>query len=149
MPDDNAQTPRTSSPSQTPSASRTSQVEIVRRFYGAKGDREVIRSVVAPDAEWDVVEAFPKGGVYQGLDRILDDFFGFLSDFREFQVIGDEYFEAEDRVIVLGRYVGVTNGGAAVTSRFAHVFTLRNGQITRLQQTCDTLPIARALEGRD
>ncbi|MFE0461574.1 nuclear transport factor 2 family protein [Kitasatospora sp. NPDC058965] len=37
--------------------------------------------------------------------------------------------------------------GAPVASRFAHFFTLSGGRITRLRQTSDTLPIARALAG--
>ncbi|MFD8749938.1 nuclear transport factor 2 family protein [Kitasatospora sp. NPDC059577] len=122
------------------------QVDVVRRFYGARGDLEVIRSVVAEDARWDVTEGFPRGGVYEGLDRILGDFFPFLADFREFGCVGDAYYEDGDQVIVLGRYVGRTAGGVPVTSRFAHFFTLRDGRITQLRQTSDTLPIARALE---
>ncbi|MFF7754977.1 nuclear transport factor 2 family protein [Streptomyces sp. NPDC007971] len=122
------------------------QIDVVRSFYDAKGDPAVIRSLVAPDAQWDVTEGFPNGGVYDGLSSILDDFFGFLSLFSSFRAVAEEFHEAGDRVITLGRYVGVTHGGRDVTSRFAHFFTLRNGMIVRLQQTSDTLPIARALE---
>ncbi|KJS59500.1 nuclear transport factor 2 family protein [Streptomyces rubellomurinus] len=121
------------------------QIDTVRRFYDAKGDLDVIRSVVAQEARWDVAEGFPRGGVYEGLDRIIADFFPFLADFREFRCLGDAYFETGDEVIVLGRYVGVTTGGEPVESRFAHFFTLRDGRIVRLRQTSDTLPIARAL----
>ncbi|MER5547332.1 nuclear transport factor 2 family protein [Streptomyces sp. NPDC001118] len=124
----------------------SSQIDVVRRYYSAKGDPQVIRSVVAPDAEWDVVEGFPNGGVYRGLDSVLGDFFGFLTHFTEFQVVSEEFFEDGDHVVVLGRYEGITTAGTAVTSRFAHVFTLRDSRIVRLRQTCDTLPIARALE---
>ncbi|GHE12830.1 nuclear transport factor 2 family protein [Streptomyces alanosinicus] len=126
--------------------SDSSQIEIVRRYYGAKGDPQVIRSVVAADAEWDVVEGFPNGGVYRGLDSILGDFFGFLVHFNEFQVVSEEFFEDGDHVIVLGRYEGTTAAGTAVSSRFVHVFTLRDSRIVRLRQTCDTLPLARALD---
>ncbi|GAA2822685.1 nuclear transport factor 2 family protein [Kitasatospora sp. CM 4170] len=122
------------------------QVAAVRRYYGAKGDLDVIRSVVAEDARWDVADGFPRGGVYDGLDRIVGDFFPFLADFREFECVGDAYYEDGDHVIVLGRYLGVTTAGKPVTSRFAHFFTLRDGRITQLRQTSDTLPIARALE---
>ncbi|WP_053654813.1 nuclear transport factor 2 family protein [Streptomyces sp. MMG1121] len=123
----------------------SSQIDVVRRYYSAKGDPQVIRSVVASGAEWDVVEGFPNGGVYRGLDSILGDFFEFLAHFTEFQVVSEEFFEDGGHVIVLGRYEGITTAGTAVTSRFAHVFTLRDSRIVRLQQTCDTLPIARAL----
>ena len=122
------------------------QVAIVRRFYDAKGDLEVIRSVVAADAQWDVVESFPRGGVYDGLDSIIDDFFPFFGEFSEFRAVADEFFEDGDHVITLGRYLGTTQSGNATTSRFAHFFTLRDGKIARLQQTSDTLPMARALE---
>ncbi|WP_042378287.1 nuclear transport factor 2 family protein [Streptacidiphilus melanogenes] len=122
------------------------QIDAVRRFYDARGDLEVIRSVVAEDAQWDIAEGFPRGGVYEGLDRIVGEFFGFLADFEQFACLGDEFYEDGDHVVVLGRYVGVTTKGAAVTSRFAHFFTLRDGRITRLRQTSDTVPIARALD---
>ncbi|MEV7027442.1 nuclear transport factor 2 family protein [Kitasatospora sp. NPDC093558] len=122
------------------------QIDVVRRFYDARGDLDVIRSCVAEDARWDVTEGFPNGGVYDGLDRIVGDFFPFLADFSEFQCIGDAFYEDGDQVIVLGRYLGTTTKGRQVTSRFAHFFTLHAGRITQLRQTSDTLPIARALE---
>ena len=124
----------------------SSQTDIVRRFYDAKGDVEVIRSVVADDAQWDVVDGFPMGGIYNGLDSIITDFFGFFALFAEFRAVADEFFQDGDHVITLGRYVGVTSGGKPVTSRFAHFFTVRDGRIVRLQQTSDTLPIATALQ---
>ncbi|WP_181798995.1 nuclear transport factor 2 family protein [Kitasatospora acidiphila] len=124
----------------------SAQIDVVRRFYGAKGDLDVIRSVVAEDARWDIAEGFPNGGVHQGLDRIIGDFFPFLADFEEFRCVGDAFFEDGDHVIVLGRYLGTTTGGKAVSSRFAHVFTVRAGKISQLRQTSDTLPIARALD---
>ncbi|GAA1878999.1 nuclear transport factor 2 family protein [Streptantibioticus ferralitis] len=122
------------------------QIDVVRRFYNAKGDLEVIRSVVADEAQWDVAEGFPNGGVYDGLEHIVNDFFRFLGDFQEFRCVGDEFYEDEDHVIVLGRYIGITAKGNDFASRFAHFFTLRAGKITQLRQTSDTLPIARALE---
>lgn len=125
--------------------SESPQVATVRRFYDAKGDLEVIRSLVAPDAQWDVVEGFPRGGVYDGLDSIIGDFFGFFADFAEFHATADEFYEDRDHVITLGRYTGVTHNGNALTSRFAHFFTLRDGKIIRLRQTSDTVPIDRAL----
>ncbi|MDF3294295.1 nuclear transport factor 2 family protein [Streptomyces silvisoli] len=126
--------------------SDSSQINVVRRFYDAKGDLEVIRSVVAEDARWDVAEGFPNGGVYDGLERIVNGFFPFLGAFQEFRCVGDEFYEDGGHVIVLGRYIGTTVKGNGVVSRFAHFFTLREGKITQLRQTSDTLPIARALE---
>ena len=98
------------------------------------------------DIEYDIAEGFPNGGVYRGLDTTFNEFFPFLADFDEFYAEGDEYFESGDHVIALGRYVGVTKKGRRMQSRFAHFWTIRDGKVVRLQQTADTLLIARALE---
>jgi len=124
----------------------SSQVSVIRKLYDAKGDPAVINSVLAPDVQWDVTEGFPHGGIYNGLASTLNDFFGPLyTDFAEFGATGDEFFEDGDHVIALGHYSGLTKTGKRVTARFAHFWTLRDGKIVRLQQTADTVPLARAL----
>ena len=124
--------------------SDTSQIALIRKLYGARGNVNVFKSLLADDLEYDIAEGFPNGGVYRGIEGV-SDFFTFLADFDEFYAKGDEYFESGDHVIVLGRYFGVTKKGRRVQSRFAHFWTLRDGKIGRLQQTGDTLLIAQAL----
>ena len=53
-------------------------VSVVRRLYQARGNPEVISQVLASDVRWEVVDGFPYGGVYEGLDSVLRDFFGRL-----------------------------------------------------------------------
>ena len=125
--------------------SDTSQIALIRKLYAAMGDVNSFKSLLADDAEWDITEGFPNGGVYRGLDTTFNEFFPFLADFAEFYAEGDEYFESGDHVIVLGRYFGVTKKGRRVEARFAHFWTLRDGKVGRLQQTADTLLIAQAL----
>jgi hypothetical protein len=127
--------------------SESPHVAVVRRLYEARGNPEVIRQVLAPDIRWEVVEGFPYGGVYVGLDKVLDDFFGRLfQDFEGFVAVGSEFFESGDRVIALGNYTGRAKGtGKEFTARFAHVWTLRDGRIIRLQQCADTVQVTRAL----
>src|SRR6516162_8038131 len=124
--------------------SDTSQIALIRKLYGARGNVNVFKSLLADDVEWDIEEGFPNGGVYRGIEGV-SDFFTFLADFDEFYAKGDEYFESGDHVIVLGRYFGATKKGRKVQARFAHFWTLRDGKIGRLQQTGDTLLIAQAL----
>jgi uncharacterized protein len=38
-------------------------IAVVRRLYEARGNREIIRQVLAPDVRWEVVEGFPHSGV--------------------------------------------------------------------------------------
>jgi uncharacterized protein len=125
--------------------SDTPQIALIRKLYSAMGDVNVFKSLLVDDVEWDIAEGFPKGGVYRGIDSVVNDFFAFTADFNEFYAKGDEYFESGDHVIVLGRYFGVTKKGRKAQARFAHFWTIRDGKIVRLQQTGDTLLIAQAL----
>ncbi|MBB5402555.1 nuclear transport factor 2 family protein [Paraburkholderia youngii] len=125
--------------------SDTSQIALIRKLYSAMGDVNIFKSLLADDAEWDITEGFPNGGVYRGLDETVSGFFPFMGDFDEFYAKGDEFFESGDHVIVLGHYFGLSKKGRRVQSRFAHFWTVRDGKVVRLQQTADTLLIARAL----
>ena len=125
--------------------SDTPQIALIRKLYDARGNANSFKSLLADDAEWDIAEGFPNGGVYRGIDKIVSGFFPFMADFDKFYAKGDEYFESGDHVIVLGRYFGVTKKGRRVQARFAHFWTIGGGKIVRLQQTGDTLLIAQAL----
>jgi ketosteroid isomerase-like protein len=122
-------------------------VSVVRRLYQARGNPEVIRQVLASNVRWEVVDGFPYGGVYLGFDSVLRDFFGRLfTDFDEFVANGSEFFESGERVIALGSYSGrARKTGKQFTARFAHVWTLQDGLIVRLQQCADTVQFARAV----
>ena len=125
----------------------SAQVAVVRRLYEARGNPDVIRQVLSPDVRWEVVEGFPYGGVYVGLDDVLRNFFGRLfQEFESFVAVGSEFFESGDHVIALGTYTGRAKAtGKEFTARFAHVWTLQGGSIIRLQQCADTVQVVRAL----
>jgi len=127
--------------------SNSPNTSVVRRLYEARGNPEIIRQVLARDVRWEVVDGFPYGGVYVGLDTLLRDFFGRLfMDFDEFMANGSEFFESGEHVIALGSYSGRARlTGRTFTARFVHVWTLRDGQIVRLRQCADTIQLARVL----
>jgi uncharacterized protein len=127
--------------------SNSPNTSVVRRLYEARGNPEIIRQVLARDVRWEVVDGFPYGGVYVGLDAVLRDFFGRLfMDFDEFVANGSEFFESGEHVIALGSYSGRARlTGKRFTARFAHVWTLQDGQIVRLRQCADTIQLARVL----
>jgi hypothetical protein len=119
-------------------------------MYQARGNPEVIRQVLATDVRWEVVDGFPYGAVYVGRESVLRDFFGRLfTDFDEFVANGSEFFESGERVIALGSYSGrVRRTGKRFSARFAHVWTLQDGLIVRLQQCADTVQLAHAWQIR-
>jgi ketosteroid isomerase-like protein len=125
--------------------SDASQIALIQKLYGAMGDVDKFLSLLRDDVEWDITVGFPNGGVHRGIDTVVSDFFPFMEDFDQFYAEGDEYFASGDHVIALGRYFGVTKEGEKVESRFAHFWTIRDGKVARLQQTADTLLIAKAL----
>jgi len=118
----------------------------VRRLYEARGNSDIVKTVLAPDVRWEVVEGFPQSGIYQGLNGVFDFFTRLFGDFEDWQTEPAEIFEAGDRVIGLGFYSARAKGtGKPFKARFAHVWTVRDGVIVRLQQCADTVQLAKAL----
>jgi uncharacterized protein len=115
-------------------------IAVVRRLYEARGNPEIVRQVLAPDVRWEVVEGFPHSDVYPGLAAVADFFTRLFSDFENWHTEPSEFFETADRVIALGTYSArAKTTGKTFQARFAHVWTLRDGLITRLQQCADTV----------
>ena len=129
-------------------ARESSNVATVRRLYEARGNPAILRQVVSRDVRWEAIEGFPYGGVYLGLDDVMNRFFARLfSDFSEWKTEPSEFFEADDRVFALGTYSArAITTDRTFEARFVHVWTLRDGVIIRLQQVADTVQLARALE---
>jgi ketosteroid isomerase-like protein len=118
----------------------------VRQIYQARGNPEILRQVLAPDVRWEVVPGFPHSGVYVGLDGVFGFFTRLLNDFEDWQTEPSEIFETGDHVFAIGTYSARAKPtGKFFKAQFAHVWTLRDGAITRLQQCADTAQIAKAL----
>ena len=113
-------------------------IAVVRRLYEARGNPEVIRQVLAITVRWEVVDGFPYGGVYVGLESVLNDFFCRLfTDFDEFVANSSEFFESGEHIIALGNYAGrARRSGKKFTARFAHVWTLRDGTDRAVAAMC-------------
>ena len=52
-----------------------------------------------------------------------------------------EFIATGDKVVALGHYTATTPRKKSFDSDFAMVFTLRNGQVTRFQEFCDSAAI--------
>jgi uncharacterized protein len=110
---------------------------------------DVTRQVLASDVRWDVVPGFPYSDVYIGVNAVFDFFTRLFSDFENWHAEPSEFFETGDRVVAIGTYSARAKAtGKSFKARFAHVWTVREGVIVRLQQCADTVQISRALEPR-
>ena len=125
----------------------TPNVAVVRRFYDNLGSPEILTQVLSPTIRWGIAPGFPYGGDYVGVDSVFRDFFGrVLQDFEDWRTTMSELFDAGDRVIAIGTYSGRAKAtGNPFSARFAHLWTVEDGVIVRLQQCADTVQLSRAL----
>jgi uncharacterized protein len=129
--------------------SESKNIVAVCRLYEAHGNPDIVKTVLAPEVRWEVVEGFPHSGIYQGLNGVFDFFTRLFGDFEDWHTEPSEIFEAGDRVIGLGFYSArAKETGGTFKARFAHVWTMRDGVIVRLQQCADTVQLAKA-SGQD
>ena len=67
-------------------------IAAVRRLYEARGNADIVKTVLAPDVCWEVVEGFPHSGVYQGLNGVGDFFTRLFGDFEDWHTEPAEIF---------------------------------------------------------
>jgi ketosteroid isomerase-like protein len=125
-------------------------VMALRRIYEALSmwDVDELLRDLAHDIEWSLPESVPWGGTRHGHDGVR----AFATIFQD-HVEGpwadpDDFLDAGDRVVVLGRLQGRARAtGEAFEAHFAHVWTLSDGIASRCQSYFDTAPVMAAMEG--
>jgi ketosteroid isomerase-like protein len=129
---------------------RMSSVEIVKRSYDAfaRGDMEGVLGDMDPDIEWHQAQGLPHGGYYRGLEDVKRNIFDPLDTewWDEFTATPDEFLDAGEHVVVLGRYRGTAKQtGRVLDVPFVHVWTLRGDKAVRFRQFLDTAGWVAAL----
>ena len=127
-----------------------SHLNSVKAVYDAfaKGDIPSVLGTFSPDIAWTEAEGFPYGGTYHGPRAVLDGVFMRLgTEWVGFAAVPDEFIDAGDTVVVLGKYSGKYKAtGKSFQANFAHVWKMREGKATRFTQYVDTLLVHRALQ---
>ncbi|MEU6419184.1 nuclear transport factor 2 family protein [Streptomyces spiralis] len=123
-------------------------VVLVRRLYDSGMDPAVAAETIDPDIVWDITPGFPYGGVYRTWASAGADFFGRLAPhFAAFGAVAEEFYDAGDHVFVHGHYRAVSKSGQASDARFIHLWTVRDGKLTRLIQAADSHIVQQAANG--
>lgn len=126
-------------------------VELVRSIYDAfaAGDIPAVVGRMSPAIVWNEAENFPyaDGNPYCGPEAILGGVFARLgSEWDGFAAVPEEFLDAGETVVVLGRYRGTCKAtGSALDAQLAHVWRVEDGRAIRFQQYTDTLQAARAI----
>jgi steroid delta-isomerase-like uncharacterized protein len=120
----------------------------VQSLYAAfgRGDIETLLAGCAPDIDWQTIgrpSDFPTLGPRKGIEAV-EQFFRLVDENEAFSEFSPrEFYAADDKVFVLGRYsLTVKKSGAAVSAEWVHVFTLRNGKVMRFREHTDTAQFA-------
>lgn len=125
-------------------------VSLVKGIYHAfgTGDVPAVVAAMSPAVEWYEAENFPyaDGNPYCGAEAILGGVFTRIaSEWDGFHVEPEQFLDAGDTVVMLGRYAGTWRGtGTAMNPQVAHIWTVAEGKVVRFQQLVDTLAVARA-----
>jgi hypothetical protein len=125
--------------------------DLTRRSYAAfeRDDLDAVLADLAEDIVWEQAQGLPHGGVYHGVDEVRRNIFDPLDEewWDEFTADPDEFLEAGEEVVVLGRYRGRAKGtGKALDVPFVHIWTLRGGKAVRFRQFLDTAGWVAALD---
>ena len=85
--------------------------------------------------EWGWSDEFPGlAGVYHDPSDPNPRLHAWLSEWEHWRAVAEDYLEVDDHVIVLASYRGRGKGsGVEIHQEGAHVFTLRDGKVVRLE----------------
>jgi ketosteroid isomerase-like protein len=121
-------------------------VEIVRRGFEIlnRGGPEALWSggLWSPEIVWDTSPSgIPGLGVYRGYDEVrsaFEDNWFTAFPFEEWEIAVEELIDHGDQVIAMSRQRGRgASSGVAAELEQAHVFTLRDGKIVRIDSYLD------------
>ena len=120
--------------------------EIVRSFYAKleSGDAPGALGLMAPDIEWITMWHYQVDG--RGPERVAEGLFKpLMAEWLSFALVPTQFITEGDTVVSLGDFTGVHGTtGKRAGARYAHVWTVKDGKITRFRQYIDTLAVAEA-----
>jgi uncharacterized protein len=117
---------------------------LIQSLYDAfaRGDAGTVLGAMAADVQWNEAEGSPLSdrNPYDSAQRIGEEVFGrIMTAYDGFSALPEQLVAEGETVVALGRYGGTHRAsGQPLTAPFAHVWTVRDGQVVRFQQYTDT-----------
>jgi ketosteroid isomerase-like protein len=124
----------------------TTPTETVRSFYDKlkTGDAPGALGLMAADIEWTTMWHYKVVG--RGPERVAEGLFQpLMAEWSSFSLEAEEFIAEGNKVVSLGVFEGVHAAtGKSAQARYAHVWEVVDGKITRFRQYIDTLAVANA-----
>jgi ketosteroid isomerase-like protein len=111
------------------------------------GDIQALLNSFSQDAQWELpdMENVPFAGKWQGHEGVRQFFSKVfeVQDVLEFEP--EEYVAQGDKVVALGKFLmRVKATGSEFSSKWAQVWTVKDGKVTRFYEYVDTAVVSRA-----
>lgn len=119
-------------------------IAVVQSFYDAlgRGDVGTVLGLMDENIEWNEAEHFVYAdhSPYVGPNNVLNGLFmRLITEWEGFKAIPEKIISTDDTVAAMGRYRGTyRETGKTVNAQVVHVFTVKDGRLTRFQQYTDT-----------
>jgi ketosteroid isomerase-like protein len=115
--------------------------EVVKQAMDAFNRRDVdaFLALVTPEFEWfPSMVSLVEGGSFRGREGVADYFRESRNTWAELSVLGDEFRDLGDRVLVLGRTGGTGRGsGVEADAPIGMVFDFRATKLSRVRAYLD------------
>lgn len=115
-------------------------VRVVQDAYGAfgRGDIAAVLDLLADDVEWSSPRTIPHGGDFHGKADVGSFFAGIGANWQALPLDVEAVGEIGDGLVVgVLRAAGTRKSGDQQAYGAAHVFTVRNGKISRFREYVD------------
>jgi ketosteroid isomerase-like protein len=122
-------------------------VEVVRRMHRTAGaDLAAGLHFMAPNVELHLTGVFPDlEPVYRGHEGVKNFVALFNAPWEDLSVEVDRYIDLGDQVLSSSTFHGKGRDGVEVVMPLAHVWTLRGGQIARMDAYADRAAALKAV----
>jgi uncharacterized protein len=126
-------------------------VQTIREGYEAfnRQDIPAVLDRFDPQIEWiEPGGGRAPAGTYRGAQSVAEEVFGKVPQhFDAFRAEPEQFIDAAEYVVVVGRFRGKAKGGAALDAPFGHVWRMRNGKAARFHNYVAADPWATAWGG--
>ena len=125
-------------------------IDLVRRSYEAfsRGDLDAVLADMDPQIEWHQAQGLPHGGLHVGVEDVRRSIFEPLDEswWDGFTAVPEEFLDAGDQVVVVGRYRGTARESRKqLDVPFVHIWTVTGDKAVRFRQFLDTAGWVEAL----